>query len=614
LAPLYSGDASGRPFWSELRVCRPLSPYTAIRNVPDSGGAGSLAAFWRGEERATDDMRATNGSDVMRVTEQRSGTTALADYRTLHDEYRLEVPEHFNFGYDVVDRWASKEPEAAALWWVGPGGQERRLTFADLEERTRRLANALRTEGMEPGSRVTVHLPSVPEWWETMVALVKADLVAIPTTTQLTEKDVLFRIDAADVSGIVTNEAGAAKIEAMGAAASGVRVRYCCSDRSPRGWTSYEGAIRSAPEELERIHTRSADPSLVYFTSGTTGPPKMVLHTHASYGIGHTITADFWLEHLRPGVVHWNMSDPGWAKTAYAGYFGPWIRGATTFVVHRPGKFDARATLDTLERHPVESLCAPPTVYRMLVQEKLASFRPAALRECRAAGEALNPEVLEKWRQATGITIREGYGQSETVFLCGGLAGMPVRPGSMGLPAPGFDLAVIDGEGRRLPPGEVGEIAVRVSPTKPVGLFDGYWGAPEATARCFRDGWYRTGDCARVDEDGYVWFEARADDIITSSAYRIGPFEVESALMEHPGVAEVAVVGKPDPERTEIVKAFVVLAPGYAPSDGLKLELQEHVKRSTAPYKYPREIEFLAELPKTVTGKIRRVELRERGR
>jgi acetyl-CoA synthetase/medium-chain acyl-CoA synthetase len=445
-----------------------------------------------------------------------------------------------------------------------------------------------------------------------MVALAKADLVAIPTTTQLTQKDVQFRIDAAGVSGIVTHEPGAAKINAMGEAAACVRVRLCCGATVPGGWTGYEDAIGSASGGRGPVLTRAADPSLIYFTSGTTGPPKMVLHTHASYGVGHRITADFWLEHLQPGVVHWNMSDPGWAKTAYAGYFGPWIRGATTFVAHTPRKFDARATLDTLERYPIESLCAPPTVYRMLVQEDLDSFRPSALRECRAAGEALNPEVLGKWRQATGITIREGYGQSETVFLCGGLPGLPVRPGSMGLPAPGFDVAVIDAEGRRLPPGEVGEIAVRVSPTKPVGLFDGYWGAPEATARCFRDGWYCTGDCARVDEDGYVWFEARADDIITSSAYRIGPFEVESALMEHPAVAEVAVVGKPDPERTEIVKAFVVLAPGHAPSDELRDELQAHVKEATAPYKYPREIEFLDELPKTVTDKIRRVELRER--
>jgi acetyl-CoA synthetase/medium-chain acyl-CoA synthetase len=348
---------------------------------------------------------------------------------------------------------------------------------------------------------------------------------------------------------------------------------------------------------------------LVYFTSGTTGPPKMVLHTHASYGLGHRITADFWLR-LEPGEVHWNLSDTGWAKTAYAGYFGPWLQGATVFVSAKPGKFDPHHVLHTLQRFPVASMCAPPTVYRMLVQEALRDFRPMALARCRAAGEALNPEVLDRWRDATGITIREGYGQTETVLLCGSLGDLPVRPGSMGLPPPGIELAVIDEDGHRLPPGEPGEIAVRVADEAPGGLFREYWQNPAATEKCFRQGWYRTGDSARVDEDGYFWFVARTDDIITSSAYRIGPFEVENALMEHPAVAEVAVVGKPDPERTEIVKAFVVLAKGFEPSPTLVHELQDHVKQVTAPYKYPREIEFMTELPKTVTGKIRRVALR----
>lgn len=537
--------------------------------------------------------------------------TTLPEYRRVHGAYGLSPPAAFNFGYDVVDQWARECPTAVALWWVGPGGVERRLTYAELSERSNKLANVFRSEGLVRGERIMVHLPAVPEWWETMVALAKADLVAIPTTSQLTPSDVAYRLDVAGIAGVVTDAEGAAKVESLGEADK-LRVRIRTGGGGDVAWTDYDSAIPAAPADLDRIRTDADGPSLVYFTSGTTGPPKMVLHTHASYGFGHTITADFWLEHLEPGVVHWNMSDPGWAKTAYAGYFGPWIQGATTFVSHRPGRFDAAHTLETLERYPIESLCAPPTVYRMLVQENLDVFAPPALRECRAAGEALNPEVLEKWRDATGITIREGYGQTETVFLCGGLPGMPVKPGSMGLPAPGIDLAVIDEEGSRVPPGDVGEIAVRVADGRPVGLFEGYVDAPEATMDAYRGGWYLTGDCAQVDEDGYFWFEARADDIITSSAYRIGPFEVESALMEHPSVAEVAVVGKPDPERTEIVKAFVVLAAGYEGGDRLREELQKHVKRTTAPYKYPREIEFLDELPKTVTGKIRRVELRKR--
>jgi acetyl-CoA synthetase/medium-chain acyl-CoA synthetase len=542
----------------------------------------------------------------------------LGEYRRARGEYRLAAPEQFNFGFDVVDRWAREVPDAIALWWTGDDAPDRRLTFAEVRHRSDRLAGALLAADLEPGERVMVHLPSVPEWWETMVALAKAGLVAIPTTTQLTAKDVVFRIESADIHAVITDPEGVAKIEGLQGSDEGdhalasLRVRVQIGGSVPRGWSDYEELIASAPHDVSLPPTASGDPSLIYFTSGTTGPPKMVLHTQASYGLGHTITADFWLEHLEPGVVHWNMSDPGWAKTAYVGYFGAWIRGATTFLAHHPGKFDPKHTLSVLEQYPVESLCAPPTVYRMLVQEDLTAFRPGALRECRAAGEALNPEVLEKWKKGTGITIREGYGQTETVFICGGLPGLPVKPGSMGLPPPGIELGIVDEKGVPRPVGGVGQIAVRVRPQRPVGLFEGYWHAPEATAECFVGDWYLTGDCARMDEDGYFWFEARADDVIKSSAYRIGPFEVESALMEHPAVAEVAVVGKPDPKRTEIVKAFVVLAAGYEGTDDLRVELQEHVKRTTAPYKYPREIEFLDELPKTVTGKIRRVELRAR--
>ena len=534
----------------------------------------------------------------------------LDEYRELRATYRLVQPETFNFGTDVVDRWAGERPDLRALWWVGPAGEERTLTFQDVSLGSSRLANALERLGLSPRDRVLVSLASVPAWWESMVALAKADLVAIPSTTMLTAKDLAFRFTSAEVHGVITDAAVAERVDQT-EESRGLKARIQVGGAPRPGWVSYEEIVEAAVEERDPLETPADGPSLVYFTSGTTGPPKKVLHSHASYGVGHQITADFWLR-LRPGEVHWNLSDTGWAKTAYAGYFGPWIQGATIFVSHHPGKFDPSHVLRTLERYSVESLCAPPTVYRMLVQEDLSSFRAPALRQCRAAGEALNPEVLEKWRAATGVTIHEGYGQTETVLLCGSLGSLPVRPGSMGLPPPGIDLAVIDDDGKALPPGEAGEIAVRASPAPPVGLFKGYWQNPEATAKCFSDGWYRTGDSARVDEDGYFWFVARTDDIITSSAYRIGPFEVENALMEHPAVAEVAVIGKPDPERTEIVKAYVVLAAGFEPSEKLVKELQSHVKETTAPYKYPREVEFMDELPKTVTGKIRRVELRGR--
>lgn len=537
---------------------------------------------------------------------------SLAEYRRLLEAYRLEAPDHFNFGHDVVDGWATEQPDLCALWWIGPDGSERKLTFGAVADRSERVAAALEARGLERGGRVMLNLPSMPEWWESMVGLAKADMVAIPTTTMLTEKDIAFRLRSAGIDGVITDEAGAEKVDRAVAESPGLRVKIQVGGTLRRGWVDYEEAVASAAPGRERLETGADDPALIYFTSGTTGPPKMVLHSHASYGVGHRLTARFWLD-LEAGETHWNMSDTGWAKTAYAGYFGPWIQGASVFVSHRPGKFDPRHTLEVLRRYPVESLCAPPTVYRMLVQEDLSTFKPMRLRRCRAAGEALNVEVLEKWRDATGITIREGYGQSETVLLCASIPDLPVKPGSMGVPLPGFDVAVIDSDGNRLPAGAPGEIALRVDPERPIGLFQEYWHAPEATAKCYRRGWYLTGDCASIDEDGYFWFVARTDDIITSSAYRIGPFEVENALMEHPAVAEVAVVGKPDPERTEIVKAFVVLAAGYEPGQALTKELQEHTKRSTAPYKYPREIEFLDELPKTVSGKIRRVDLKARG-
>ncbi len=542
----------------------------------------------------------------------RPALQSLAEYRRVRDTYRLDCPEHFNFGHDVIDRWASERPEGLALWWLGADGEEGKSTFSQMSARSNQVANAMTQVGLERGDQVMLSLPSIAPWWESMVGLTKADMIAIPTTTLLTEKDVAFRVEAAEIDGVIADASGAEKIDQVASDLPGLRVKIQVGGDVRPSWISYDDLVGAASESFEPLRTRSDGQALIYFTSGTTGPPKMVLHSHASYGLGHTLTADFWL-FLEPGDVHWNISDPGWAKTAYAGFFGPWIRGATVFVRDQPGKFRPAEALEVLTRYPITSLCAAPTVYRMLIQQDLTGFRPAALRQCRAAGEPLNIKVLSRWREITDLTIREGYGQSETVLLCCSIPDLPVKPGSMGLPPPGIDLAVIDQDGRRLPPGETGEIAVRVDTTdRPVGLFQGYWHDPEATAKCYREGWYLTGDLAKTDEEGYFWFVARADDVITSSAYRIGPFEVENALMEHSAVAEVAVVGKPDPERTEIVKAFVVLAEGFEAGPDLVVELQEHAKATTAPYKYPREIEFLDELPKTPSDKVRRVELRAR--
>jgi acyl-coenzyme A synthetase/AMP-(fatty) acid ligase len=352
---------------------------------------------------------------------------------------------------------------------------------------------------------------------------------------------------------------------------------------------------------------------VLYFTSGTTGYPKMVLHTQASYGLGHEITARFWMD-LRPGDLHWTLSDTGWAKAAWGLLFGQLRLGAAVFLWDQRGKADFDRTLSMIGEHRVTTFCGPPTVFRAVVLGDLRRYDWTSLRHVVSAGEPLNPEVMREWRQATGLQIHDGYGQTETVNLVANYRCLPVRDGSMGKPTPGFDVRVVDDAGGVLGPGETGHIGVRIAPERPVGLFREYWRDPQATTNSVIGDFYDTGDLAWTDDDGYLWFVGRADDVITSSAYRIGPFEVESALVEHRAVAEAAVVGKPHPLRGEIVKAFVALKPGYEPSDELARKLQDHVKRVTAPYKYPREIEFLPELPKTVSGKIRRVELRARDR
>ncbi len=453
-------------------------------------------------------------------------------------------------------------------------------------------------------------LPRVVEWWEAMLGLEKARCVAMPGTSLLTTKDIAYRLEAAEASAIVTDAANAEKMDAVSPPPK-LKAKIVVGAERP-GWTTYEKIVTEASPKRAAAPTPSHEPSLLYFTSGTTGYPKMVVHTHASFGMGHDVTGRLWLD-LRPGDLHWNISDTGWAKAAWSSFFGPWRCGATLLVQYGTGKFAAPEILRFLDTYPVTTLCGPPTVYRMLVQEDLSKVKCPTLRLCVAAGEPLNPEVIETWKEATGLVIRDGYGQTETVILCGNFPPIEVRYGSMGKPTPGIDLAIIDDEGNRLPPGKEGDIAVRVEPDRPLGLFKEYWKNPDAMATSFHHGWYATGDRGMTDADGYFWFVGRADDVIISAGYRIGPFEVESALIEHPAVAEAAAVASPDPVRGAIVKAFVVLAPGRTASDALASELQEHVKKVTAPYKYPREIEFVADLPKTISGKIRRIDLRQRG-
>jgi acetyl-CoA synthetase/medium-chain acyl-CoA synthetase len=537
--------------------------------------------------------------------------TNMTDYEAERKNFRWEVPEHFNFAVDVVGRYA-KDPKHEAMWWVGPDGQERHLTFADFSRRSSQAADAFHKLGIKQGDRVLLMLPRVVEWWEIMLGLMKLGAVPIPCTVLLTPKDIQYRAAAAEATTIITDSDNAPKYDEVRDHCPSIHGAIIVGPFRPR-WTSYAEIVNEGSPAFKPVATKSTDPCLIYFTSGTVGYPKMVLHTHASYGVGHCITGKYWLD-LRLGDLHWNVSETGWAKAAWSNFFGPWSQGAALFIQDARGKFNPKETLSFLAKYPITTFCAPPTVYRLLVLEDLKAYHFTALRHCVGAGEPLNPEVIETWQKATGLTIRDGYGQTETVLVCGNFPPLKVKPGSMGKPSPGFYLSVIDHDGSELPPNKEGDIAVRIKPDRPLGLFQEYWKNPEAMARSFKGNWYLTGDRAYKDEEGYFWFVGRADDVIISAGYRIGPFEVESALVEHPAVAESAVVASPDEVRGEIVKAFVILAPGYTASDQLAEELQEHVKKVTAPYKYPREIEFVKELPKTISGKIRRVELRERER
>ncbi len=542
----------------------------------------------------------------------------MTDYEETRRTFRLAVPEDFNYSRDVVGAWSRTHPNKLALVAVDPGGERRReLTFADLARASNRVTNMLDGKGIGPGERAFVMLPRIPEWYEVMLGMFRHGTVPMPATVLCTPRDIEYRVNRAEATIAVTDADGAAKVSEVLDRCPTLQHLIMVGDPGDApapGWEAYSDVLAPASDaEPDGRSTSKDDPLLIYFTSGTVAYPKMVLHTHASYGAGHELTARFWQD-LTPTDLHWTVSDTGWAKAAWGKLFGQWLIGAAVFVWDQRGKLDPAHALRVLERSGVTTFCAPPTLFRAFVLQDLGSFDLSRVRHSVSAGEPLNPEVIKVWKVATGTTIYDGYGQTETVNMVANFPCVPVRPGSMGKPVPTFDVDVVDDGGERLSAGEEGHIAVRVAEARPVGLMKEYWRDEEAMAEAFRNGWYYTGDRATRDEDGYLWFVGRADDVIISASYRIGPFEVESALVEHPAVAESAVVGKPDPERTNIVKAFVVLAPGHEPSDDLAKELQDHVKRVTAPYKYPREVEFVTELPKTISGKIRRVELRERSR
>ncbi len=533
------------------------------------------------------------------------------EYESLRRNFRLEVPDRFNYVRDVLQQRAQTHPSDLALVAVEPDGlTSQRYDFATIAARASATAAVLAELGVTAGDRVFLMLPRIVQWYDVLLGCLHLGAVPMPATMQLSSRDVAYRVSLADATTVVTDTVGMAAVGAALADCPEV-ARRVLAGGSSAGWVDLDAAVAAEPAAPPVRDTAADDPMLIYFTSGTESHPKMVLHTHASYGIGHEVTARFWQD-LRPDDVHWAVSDTGWGKAAWSKLFGQWRIGAAVLMWNVVGKPDLDRMLRIVSEQGVTTFCVPPTLYRAFAQMDLGAYDFSSLRHCTAAGEPLNPEVIKVWHEATGTVIHDGYGQTETVNIVANVPGIPVRAGSMGLPVPGFDVAIIDESGAVTADGTEGDIAVRVEPTRPVGLFKEYWRDPARNAEVYRNGWYVTGDRGIRDSDGYFWFVGRADDVILSSAYRIGPFEVESALLEHPAVAEAAVVGTPDEARGQIVTAFVVLAEGHEAGDDLVAELQDHVKATTAPYKYPRRIEFTTELPKTVSGKIRRVELRGR--
>ncbi|MCL2106982.1 MAG: AMP-binding protein [Oscillospiraceae bacterium] len=540
--------------------------------------------------------------------------TAFDSYEDFKQNFKINIPESFNFGFDVVDAWAAHDPEKRALVWCDDHGAERVFTFQDIKELSNRAANFFAGLGIKKGDRVILFLGRRWQYWVCAVALHKLGAILIPASTQLTAKDIKYRSNAAGIKAIVAMDDPyvTGQIELAMPEAPTVEHRIIVGGRR-EGWLHLDSELSRQSGVFERptgaAATRNEEIFLTYFTSGTTGMPKMVAHDH-THPLGHIITAKYW-QRVIDGQLHLTVSDSGWAKFGWGKIYGQWIAGAAVFA-YDMDKFVPARLLEKMVQYKPATFCAPPTMFRFMIQEDLSGYDLSFIKHCSTAGEPLNPEVYNKWKALTGLKLCEGFGQSESPVLLANFDGFTPRPGSMGKPSPLYNIDIVDENGISCGAGEEGELVVRdIDKYMPPGLFVELYNDPAATRRVLGGQLYRTGDIAWRDSKGYYWFVGRADDVIKCSGYRIGPFEVESALMEHPAVVECAITAAPDPIRGQVVKASIVLAKGFAGSDALVKELQSHVKKATAPYKYPRIVEFVTELPKTTSGKIRRVEIRE---
>lgn len=538
----------------------------------------------------------------------------FSSYEDFVQNFKINVPDNFNFAYDVVDELAVNSPDKIALVWCNDSGENINFTFSQLKYYSDKTANFFKSVGIKKGDPVMLVLKRRYEFWFCILALHKIGAICIPATHLLTTKDFIYRNNAADVKMIVSVAEAEVVQHIEEAQKESPSLLYKVMVGGNReGWYDFNSEIEKADENFVKPTgkdmTTNEDISLLYFTSGTTGHPKMVQHNF-TYPLGHILTAKYW-QNVQEDGLHFTVADTGWAKAVWGKIYGQWICGNAVFV-YDYDKFIPKNLLEVLEKYQITTFCAPPTIYRFLIKEDLTKYNLKSLKYCVIAGEPLNPEIYNQFLKATGIKLMEGFGQTECTVAIATYPWMEPRPGSMGKPSPGYNIDLVDEDGNSCDVGEEGQIVIRTDKSKPVGMFDGYYRDKERTEKVWHDGVYYTGDMAWRDEDGYYWFVGRADDVIKSSGYRIGPFEVESALLEHPAVLETAITAVPDPIRGQVVKATIVLAKGYTPSDDLKVELQEHVKKVTAPYKYPRIIEFVNELPKTISGKIRRVELRER--